>query len=287
MRYFTLALVFITSISLHAQDVIDQVSISYDGITHLAVEGSFAKVDIKGERGSKLQFDGEITGHSGKGTIEIKYEKTGTRLHVWINRPSRGINWGRNLNGLLRFTVPDNIELDIDNSSGAVYVDGINARVCRLEASSGRVNARNITAETSLETSSGRIEATNINGNLQTHSSSGGQHLEDVTGNIESVASSGRISLDHVKGRLHLRTSSGGITGEAITLTGDSKFRCTSGSVRMNLANDVKSYTYDCSASSGSIYIGDDKVGKNAYYKYGDIVIRGETTSGSQKYQSY
>ncbi len=52
----------------------------------------------------------------------------------------------------------------------------------------------------------------------------------------------------------------------------------------MELTNDIETYSYECKASSGSIYIGDKKVGKDAYYKYGDILIEGQTTSGGQKY---
>lgn len=284
MRSFIIILSLLSVLSINAQDVIDEVSFSYDGITHLEVEGSFAKVEIRGVSGNKLDFEGRITGNSGKGDIEIKYEKSGSRLHVWIDRSSRFSNWNSNLRGELIFSVPKNIELDIDNSSGEVYAEQINASTCRLEASSGKVHASYITATTQLETSSGRIVAEHINGNLKSKSSSGGQSLKNIKGNITSVASSGRIFLENVEGQLNLRNSSGGISGEEVNITGNSKLRSTSGSIKMELTRDIEDYTYDCTASSGSIYIGDKKVGKNAYYKYGNILIEGVTSSGGQKY---
>jgi len=140
-----------------------------------------------------LDFDGQITSKSGKADIEIKYEKSGSRLHVWVERKSRNSSWNSNLRGTLIFSVPNNIELDIDNSSGAVYAENINATTCRLEASSGKVQAYRINAETYLETSSGRITADNITGKLKVKSSSGGQSLSDIKGNIHAVASSGRM----------------------------------------------------------------------------------------------
>jgi len=284
MRSFIIILSLLSVLSSEAQNVIDEVSFSYDGITHLEVEGSFAKVEIRGVSGNKLDFDGKITGNSGKGDIEIKYEKAGSRLHVWVDRSSRFSNWNSNLRGELIFSVPKNIVLDIDNSSGEVYAEYINASTCRLEASSGKVIAKHITATTNLETSSGRIVAEHIIGDLKVKSSSGGQSLRSVDGDITSVASSGRISLVDVEGRLNLRNSSGGISGEDVNITADSKLRSTSGSIKIELSKDIEHYTYDCSASSGSIYIGDKKVGKNAYYKYGNILIEGVTSSGGQKY---
>lgn len=284
MRAVVSILALLSALSIKAQDIIDEVSFSYDGITHLEVEGSFTRVEIKGVNGDQLKFDGKITGKSGKGDIEIKYEKSGSRLHVWIDRSSRYSSWNSNLKGELIFSVPKNIELNIDNSSGAVYAEQINASTCRLEASSGKVHARYITASTQLETSSGRITAEYINGNLKSKSSSGGQSLKNIKGNISSVASSGRISLENTEGQLNLRNSSGGIHGENVNIIGDSRLKSTSGSIKLELTQDIESYTYDCSASSGSIYIGDKKVGKSAYYKYGNILIEGVTSSGGQKY---
>lgn len=286
MRFQFLFLALLSINVINAQNIIDEVSFSYGDITHLEVEGSFAKVEIKGVAGDELTFDGKLTGRDRVDNVKIKYEKSGSKLHVWIDRPSRMNNWSNNLNGQLTFTVPKSILLYIDNSSGAIHVDNINAKTCRLESSSGAIYANQITAETYLESSSGRINAEGINGNIEGKSSSGRQIISNVKGNIQTVSSSGRIVLANVEGRLDLRNTSGGITGEEIYITGNSKFRSTSGSIKMELTKDIESYTYECKASSGSIYIGDKKVGKDAYYKYGNILIEGQTSSGSQKYWS-
>ncbi|MDW7695478.1 hypothetical protein R9C00_27175 [Flammeovirgaceae bacterium SG7u.111] len=255
-------------------------SFSYDGITELTVKGRYAKVIIDGQNGNQLTFKGEITG---SGNDEIKYEKNGNSLKVWLE--VNGNSWG-NKKATLDFKVPKGIELVVDNSSGGVSASNLDGPKIELLASSGSIYAENISSGLILKTSSGGIKAKEITGDINAKSSSGGQHLDNIVGNIKAVATSGGVKVSNVKGSLNISNSSGGISGDEVMLTQSSSFKTSSGGIKMDFVNDLDDLSFECSASSGNIKIGEESSGKKIILKYGDIMIHGVSSSGSQKYST-
>ena len=262
---FLLAAILVAPLMVQAQ--LAKEKFQMDGITEVEVRGSFCKVKIDGYNGSTLYFDGVIEGNSGK-DYSIEYDRSGSLLKVWIDSPRS--SWG-SVDCDLTLRVPSTVDVTVDNSSGEVIATGLAGKSLRLEASSGGLEANDIGGDILMKTSSGDIEITGLKGDLEIRSSSGGQRVRDVNGNVEGRSSSGRINLVNIVGDIDAETSSGGITldgfrgglklestsgsirGDEVELTADSYFRSSSGSIDMELVNDVQSLNYDLEASSGSI----------------------------------
>ncbi len=135
--------------------------------------------------------------------------------------------------------------------------------------------------------SSGDQRIRNVDGNIEGRSSSGRISLEEIDGDIVAETSSGGIELDGFKGGLKLESTSGSLKGDDVELTANSYFKSSSGSIDIELVNDIESLNFDLQASSGSLRIGD----RRAQDRYIDrrkkgIEIRGISSSGSQRYDN-
>ena len=287
------------SCEMVSQSIVAEKKFDMEGIKSLEVNGSFCSVEIIGYGGSTLIFEGEIKASSDK-EYSIEYDRDGDELKVWIESPRN--NWG-NTNGSLRFKVPSSTQVVVDNSSGSVAASGLKSMFIKLEASSGSIKARDMEGDMYLETSSGSSELEGLVGDLEIKSSSGSQSIESVVGNIAGRSSSGRIrfrnikgdivaetssggiSLDDVVGGLELESTSGSLNGDRIKISNNSYFKSSSGSIRMELINDLETLNFDLKASSGSLRVGSKSADDRYIDKQGDgLKITGISSSGSQSY---
>jgi len=287
---------------LIGQTTLAEESFEMDGITEVEIKGAFCDVKVEGYgSGATLYFDGAINGLSGK-SYSIEFDRSGSMLQIWVESPRS--NWGSvdcNLNLKLAKTT----NVTVDNSSGDVFVSDLSGKSLRFEASSGDLEIRNISADLRLETSSGDIELENLTGELQSRSSSGDQDLSKINGDIESYSSSGTIelqdivgdimaetssggiSLDDVKGGLKLESTSGSLRGDDVELTADAYFKSSSGSIDMDLVNEIESLDFDLKASSGSLRVGSRRAEDRLIDKRsGGYEITGISSSGSQRYDN-
>ncbi len=271
---------------------------SFSGITDITVEGSFLAVTVNGGAEDRVILAGEIDGDPDD--FQIKYDVAGNKLKVWIETPR--FNWGRGANGYLNVQVPDAARLNIETSSGQLMVNEISSYNMNFSTSSGSLVAKGISGSGSLATTSGRLKMYDSNGDftlnstsggisvkgfkgdLMSTSSSGSNYFEAVVGELKAVASSGSIKLKEVSAQLDLKTSSGGIRGETVKVTRDSKFHTSSGGTKIDLANEIDDLSYDLSASSGRVKVGNIGQGKKLVINNGGPVISAVSSSGSQYY---
>ncbi|MCU4177028.1 DUF4097 family beta strand repeat-containing protein [Carboxylicivirga sp. N1Y90] len=247
---------------LQAQDVLDQVDETYPNITNIEIEGSFCSVDVQGGSSSDVHFTGEIMA-SRSYDIKIRHNVSGNTLRVWIDRPNsiRG-----NVKGKLTFKVPENTNLNVDNSSGSVNVANIGEAEVKLKASSGSIKAQSINSSLVIGASSGSLSASDINGDVKANTSSGSQRINGVKGNLTTKASSGSIKVEGVGGDASVTTSSGSQSIQMIE--GNVWSKVTSGSLNIaGVTGDVKA-----ASSSGGIRL--DRV-------TGAVNLK--SSSGSQK----
>lgn len=287
------------SCSLNSQNIIDEVKETFKGVNQVEVTGSFCYVEIIGGDRSDVDFYGEIKGLAKDGKYEIKHSLDGDKLKVWIERPKS--SFGK-ITGKLLFKTPKNLLVNVKNSSGRVLVSNIENENLKVHASSGSVEVENIAAEVDLSCSSGSIKGSNIAGNADVHTSSGSQKLSNITGNVEANASSGRITLENVNGNvdagtssgsIHLanvtgqisaKASSGSIHGNGIMAKGNNTFKTSSGSIKIDLENEMKDVSFDLAASSGGINVDGKSYKKRFTSNNGEISISGHSSSGGQKY---
>lgn len=288
---------------VQAQNIVSEVHINESDVKILEVHGRFCRVAIKTHTNNTVKFDGEILSSAKTGAYEIKYERQGSKLKVWVEHKIKGRPW-RNTRGILSFQVPASTEVIVDNSSGSVDVEGIRSQKIELKASSGSIAGRDLKGSSLIRTSSGSIRVQTHEGDIEGRSSSGSQHWDKVNGNLNALASSGTIRINEIegdvvaktssgairidgsKGRLDLQASSGTLFGERILLTDNSSFETTSGGIRMNMLNELDDFSFDLSASSGSLNVGKSRASKSYYTKNGSIEIKGSSSSGSQHYSN-
>ena len=154
-----------------------------------------------------------------------------------------------------------------------------------LSASSGRINISDCEGTLSAESSSGRIDVESCDGLKTLSASSGAIVVQASDGNIEGQTSSGKIDLTDVKAALDLRASSGKIHGEEVTLTGNSSFRTSSGSIVFDFTNDIDELKLELESSSGQIVAGETSAKGTVVTGNGDILVKGKSTSGRQSYK--
>ncbi|GAB4479759.1 MAG: DUF4097 family beta strand repeat-containing protein [Thermoflexibacter sp.] len=306
-KYLLIALSYMLAVNIaSAQNTIDQVDTSYEGVSKLIVKGSFCDVTLLGgNSGNTVAFTGKITGTENNRDFRIMHRLSGGVLEVWIDRPESRWNMGwNNLNGKLDFKVPSKIELVVSNSSGDVFAQDLSGSICEVGATSGNVKVKNIQTNLRITATSGDLRAEMITGQVRAKTTSGNQQFYEVVGNIEADATSGdirikkaegdieatstsgEINLEDTKGILNLRSTSGDIEGREVFLTGNANFKSTSGAIDIRLKNKIQDLTFDLEASSGNLKAGGVRGDKRLYVKNGEgnIKIRGVSSSGNQNY---
>ncbi len=170
------------------------------------------------------------------------------------------------------------------NSSGSQQISNIGGDG-KIQCSSGSLKINNINGNVDTSCSSGSISASDIQGDLTAKASSGSLHIENILGNVISRTSSGSMKLTNITGCMNVSSSSGSINGNSISLTGNSSFTSTSGSINIQLNNSQEELSFDLSASSGSLNAKGHKGHKKLRIDVGEIMVKGNSSSGSQNYR--
>jgi DUF4097 and DUF4098 domain-containing protein YvlB len=226
-------------------------------------------------------------------------------LDIEVDRKGSGWGgWNKMSKALLELTVPDDVDVMIDNSSGDVTISGIRTDRIRVETSSGDIDIENLTSKLYVSSSSGDIGIEKLQGDVNSESTSGDQELYFVEGNVNFDATSGDVELKSIvgdisgettsgsieiyrsEGSLDLKCTSGDIEADEIIFTSDSRFRTSSGDIEVSLNNEMRDLSFDLEASSGSLSVDGRKADKSLYIKEGDIWITGVSSSGSQRYSN-
>lgn len=150
----------------------------------------------------------------------------------------------------IKLFVPHGTQAEIDSGSGSVTVSGVDFSELSIDAGSGSVAVTGSSAEIRIDVGSGSVE------------------LADVTG------------------ELTISSGSGSVTGDKVTLTGDSLFDTGSGSIEMVFLNAENELSFDLDSGSGSIRVGGIRGADRIVFGSGDIKVTGSSGSGSQRYRT-
>lgn len=170
------------------------------------------------------------------------------------------------------------------SSSGSQRIKQVGGFV-ETSASSGSVGIEGVGMYVSAETSSGSLRVSSVNGNVKAKATSGSVQISNVTGDVSAYSSSGSITLNQIKGSLTTQSSSGSQSGDNVTLTGNSSFVSSSGSISLGLTNNASQLSFDLHASSGSLSAKGISGAKHLVVEKGPIKITGNSSSGSQSYR--
>lgn len=302
MRKIAGLILFISAVSVSAQNVLASAELEAQNVDEVRIKGSFVDVYVK--NGDRVYFKGEINGSGDKGDYRFDTEIIGSTLVIEVIRERGGNSWKgySTKESRIDLTIMDGVSIDIDNSSGDIFVANLRASESRIEASSGDISLKSIVANLKVETSSGDIEIDGLTGDSDIESTSGDQELSNIKGNIETRASSGDIDVVNFNGSLDItatsgdveirggigtiraQTSSGNIDGRDIELKGNANFKATSGDIDIDFENNINDLSFDLTGTSGSLNAGGRSSSKRLSIDRGGYRVTGVTSSGDQDY---
>jgi hypothetical protein len=137
----------------------------------------------------------------------------------------------------LDITVPEDVDLDIQNNSGDIDV------------------GEELTGSASLKTGSGDIKANGINGDVKIETGSGDIKANNLSDKVEIKSGSGEIKLNNVSGKLDLQTGSGDINVDGVTLKGDGSIKAGSGDIDLENVTLNADANYQLHSGSGSVTV--------------------------------
>ncbi|MEP0984249.1 DUF4097 family beta strand repeat-containing protein [Ekhidna sp.] len=302
MKKLIVAFILPLSFAAFSQNTLAKAELEAENVDEVRIEGLF--VDVYVNSGDRVYFKGIITGSGDEGDYSFDTDIVGKTLVIRVDRKTNR-NWKNyRLNeSRIDLTIVDGVRLDIDNSSGDVNVANLRASESKIEASSGDITLRSIVANLDVETSSGDIDIDGLTGDSDIESTSGDQEIFNSTGNIETRASSGDITISGFNGKIEVqttsgdveirkgvgaikaRTTSGEIDGYAIEINDNCYFDATSGNIEIDFTNDLDELSFDLTATSGDLEVGNRSGEKRLVIERGGLKVIGTTSSGDQEYE--
>lgn len=155
-----------------------------DGTTEVVAEGT-AKAPRK-----DLMDQIKLTGTRSGDAVRIEVEIPDVKHHDWDS------DWDNGPALDLTVTVPGNIPVEVEDTSGELRVTG--------------------TAALDLDDGSGQIEIQDIGGALRVRDGSGSLEIENVRGDVTIDDGSGEIDVRDVTGSVTLRDGSGSVTARGV-----------------------------------------------------------------------
>jgi hypothetical protein len=189
--------------------------------------------------------------------MQINYNQRGDLLDI-----SSRMYWSLLEFGLrtvdFEITVPPSCDVQLQNGSGRVVVEGANGDI-RVRTGSGSVQAHDIQGRIAMKTGSGHIEASNLKGLIDLRTGSSRIEGQNLEGEIKLHTGSSRIVLENVRGQLTASTGSGRIEVSQAMLGGESSLRTGSSRIIFEGSLDaLGSYTFLTGSGGISLRLPDD-----------------------------
>jgi hypothetical protein len=209
----------------------------------VSIDVSFHRVEVKIQPGAEVHavVDISANGSSGKAERAIEeltpvFQEKGDTIIIRSTRKGGWNWWSGKIKGEVTVTMPPDLNLTVDSSSGSVTIEGdLGDADVDCDASSGSVTVRGAMQNLNVDTSSGSIKA-------------------EVSRPLESFnadASSGSVRLRGGAHSASVDTSSGSIT--LAGLRGDADLSASSGSISAQWDSIPPGASIDAGASSGSV----------------------------------
>jgi hypothetical protein len=260
---------------------IENLSISYGEDEVLLRESEGADLVIKEYMSrDRPRYYARIT-RSG-GTVQIKRGRRPlfswnwkARAEIYLPRSFRGNLRLSNSSGSLSAEADllDYHSVDVNVSSGAVFLKRVSGGSVSLHVSSGELDIGALGGNSFVSVSSGRLRIGEAAGaEFRVKLSSGRLRIGGLEGRGIFKISSGNMAVDRVRGRMEVEISSGGLelgdfSGEGVfelsagnlkldmrDLEGDLRFKLSSGAVDVNIPRAL-SFNLDAVTNSGTVRV--------------------------------
>lgn len=264
----------------------------------VVIDVSFHRVEVRVQPGATVHAVVDISttrsgGKAERAVAELTpvFEDKGDTLLIRSTRKG-GWSWSNGkLKGHVTVTMPPDLDLSVDSSSGSITIDGdLGDATVSCDASSGSVTVDGAMRELSIDTSSGSTKArvSRPLDQFNADASSGSVRLNGGARSASVDTSSGSITVTGLLGDADLSASSGSITArwDAISPGDEIRAEASSGSVTLELPPGTEiSGTAD--TSSGGIESDFPGTFKRSSARFnggpGAVEVRVNTSSGSVK----
>jgi DUF4097 and DUF4098 domain-containing protein YvlB len=264
----------------------------------VAIDVSFHRVDVRIQPGTTVHavVDLSTSGSGSKAERAIAeltpvFQDKGDTLVIRSTRKG-GWNWSSGkLKGSVTVTMPPDLDLRIDSSSGSINVDGdLGDAAVSCDASSGSVTIDGAMRDLVVDTSSGSInvDVTRPLDRFNADASSGSIRLSGGARSASVDTSSGSITLSGLLGDANMSASSGSITArwDAIPPGASIRAGASSGGVTLELPQGTE-VSGTANTSSGGIRSDFPGTFERSSATFsggsGAVEIRVSTSSGSVK----
>ena len=258
-------LVFLISFSLSASGNREDAAVrqySYEGVDTLVIQdASIFEVEIRGQTSKELNVNFVAPA---KTSFSLEQDHRGSGLFLTIR--NKRISLPEFGDHKLVLSVPEQIDIEVESSTGSILIDGCNG-------------------SKSIQTTTGVITVRKGRGDVRSKSTTGGQEFREIVGAIDGEATTGSFRIEECEGSYNLRTTTGEQTGRKILLTGDSTFRASTGSIRMDLLNPLSELAFRLESTIGKIELGSTSASGELFIGSGDIEVTAKTTTGSQSWE--
>jgi len=227
MKNYLLLSLILLPVSLQAWDCkysknIDE-TLDLASSEQLVVKAAAGDLRVRGVEGSdQAGIKGQVCASKKEWLTDSRVETSGgNQAEIVVVLPDSDTSWSLTGNHYLyldlELDVPDQISLDVRDSSGDIDISGVGALA--VNDSSGDINVEDSAGPVSVNDSSGDIELTDIIGDVTIESDSSGDiRGRDIDGNVLVVRdSSGEISFRDVGENFIVeRDSSGDISANGV-----------------------------------------------------------------------
>jgi hypothetical protein len=200
------------------------------------------------------------------------------RAEIYLPRSFRGdlrlVNSGGDLSAetdLLNYKT-----IDINVGSGSVHLNRLSGETLSVRVSSGNLDVAGIAGSFFVSVSSGKLQIGDLTGPEHRIKVSSGQTrigamqgsahivinsgniiIEKALGRMEADISSGTVSVGNFSGEGSFKINSGTLTLDAAELSGDLRFRLSSGNAELTFPREL-SFNLDAITNSGKVQVDDD-----------------------------
>ncbi|MEX2564662.1 MAG: DUF4097 family beta strand repeat-containing protein [Cyclobacteriaceae bacterium] len=280
---------------------ISDIEEGFDGVKEVIVKGGALEVSYRGGPEAQKVYLNAFVEASDESIDGIIYHRSGDQLIVEFD-PEINFSFlfGHQVKGFISITGPEEMALNMDNSSGKLEVENVRNEKIVLKASSGKLEARNLhSPNLDIRASSGMIDLEDLEGHLNLKISSGMASLDGMKGDVVFRGSSGLVNLERIEGMVSGKMSSGKANLSHVTTLGEislssgmleaencglgetTYLEASSGYMKVTSTTDLEKFNFDFSVGSGRLTIGNRSSSENLYIDNGSSsTIKGKLQSG-------
>ena len=246
--------VFHISPSVASVKQTQQLTLPSNNLEYLTVLSGAGSLEIKGSNtATNISVDATIYTADIDDEYELTLEQNNKQAKlVAKNKSNNGISFysGQSPSINLVVTVPNNLNLDIDDGSGDILIEAMQSNIdvkdgsgslsingaknLNIDDGSGSIQIKNVTGNLALTDGSGSIDIYNVSGNAAIEDGSGEMHVANVTGSLTVEDGSGDITIKNINGAVAVDDNSGDMViehiGSSVTIEDGS------GDIRVNYA---------------------------------------------------